>query len=93
MPGSSGPFTIDGVEYRTDAQGNITETEPAIPAKINPLITRVVERRRGKKQDELDRCNGEIARLEARKIVLNRELADLDTIIANAAPPRVARTP
>ena len=89
MPRASGPFTIDNVEYRTDADGNITETEPAIAEIVRPLNQRVVQRRHQLKSDELGRCNAELARLEARKVVLEGELADLDTIIANAKPPRL----
>ena len=83
MP-ASGPFTIDGEEWSTDAGGTISRTRPAIPANTrNPTVERPQSIKRNK-QAELAQVNEDITALQTQKTQLETDIANLDTIIANA---------
>ena len=80
-----GPFRIDGEDWETDAAGTISRTRPAIPANTrNPGVERPQAIRR-RKQADLAQVNEDITALEAQKTQLETDIANLNTIISNAA--------
>lgn len=79
-----GPFRIDGEDWETDVAGNITRTRPAIPANVRTPDRSRPERLRDRKQADLTQVLADIADLEAQRDQLQADIANLNSIIANA---------
>ena len=77
----SGPFTIDGEEFRTDASGEILQTTPAVPERTDAVPVRRLKALRARKEEAR-----RVAQMGADRITgLTREISELDTLIDNAA--------
>ena len=83
MP-KSGPFKIDGKDYETRANGSIKETEPAVAAITNTIPLRQLRRLKGTREQRLAQVREVITAKQALETTLLQEIADLDTLIANA---------
>lgn len=76
----SGPFTIDGEEFSTDDAGNISHTVPAVPEETSTITKRRIQILRARKAEERSVAQGEADKIAQ----LDREVAELDTLITNA---------
>ena len=80
----TGPFRIDGEDWSTDAGGTISRVRPAIPAVTrNPARDRP-EAIKERKERDLAQINTDITDLQTQKTQLEADIANLNTIIANA---------
>ena len=85
----AGPFIIDGTEYKTDAAGVITETEPARAAVVSNPKVGVLRRMLSAAQVELQAATDESARLQPRIAELTKKVSDLTDLVAGATPAEV----
>lgn len=82
----TGPFRIDGEDWGTDAAGVISRTLPAVPANTRNPARERPQRLQERKQTDLDQLNEDIATMTTERDQLVTDIANLQTIIDNAAP-------
>ena len=81
----TGRLKIGEVEYQIDDDGNADEIEPARAESKRRIRKRDLRRLRGNKRSKLEQVERDLQRCQNMKDALDQEIADLGTLINNAA--------
>lgn len=77
MASETGPFVVDGIEWKTDKDGVLTRTEPPIPEEATIRHRRDVMNLLAQTEEELIGVQVEYDKAPGRIATLKQEIADL----------------